>query len=228
MNRRSFLAFLGSTATLSVAGCTRAGSTSSPDTDQRVVRLDTVDDLSAEHDVEMTVELLQSRIDSEQTARLAVSTTNRGECRALSVAPEMCALFNRNQGGSDHPEELWLHRAGTTDVSNRDGDRWVADRPSDDPRAYPAYACLPHEYDTGETVRNEYELWDDYRVDGYMEPGTYRWEETVRMFSPDGDHGGDEEDVLGSFQWGFDIEVPSLRTPDEPRQSSANASASTG
>lgn len=207
MNRRMVLVALGSAATLSVAGCTQAGSTSSPDTDRRVVHLDTVDDVPAEHDVEVSVELLHASIDAEQTARLSVSTTNTGERRAISVSPDMCALFNRNQGGSDNPEGLWLHRAGSTDGIERDGDRWVADRPSDDPRVYPSYACLPTEYDTGETVLNEYELWDDYRVEGYMDQGTYRWEERVRIFSPDSDDGGGEDDELGSFQWGFDVEI---------------------
>lgn len=205
MNRRTVLATLGSAATLSVAGCTRVGSVSSPDTDRRVVRLESVDSVPSEHDLEMSVELLESRIDADQTTRLAVSTTNTGARRALSVSPDMCALFNRNRGGSENPEGLWLHRAGTSDGIERDGDRWVADRPSDDPRVYPSYGCLATVYETGEAVRNTYELWDDYRVDGYMDPGTYRWEERVRIFSVNDDGQGDHDEQLGSFHWGFDV-----------------------
>ena len=207
MNRRSVLAALGSAATLSIAGCTQVGSSSSLDTDRRVVYLYAVDDVPAEHDVEMSAEVLQSSIDVEQTARLAVSTTNTGERRALSVAPDQCALFNRNQGGSDHPKGLWLYRADVASHIDRTDDRWVADRPSDQPRVYPSYACLSKVYENGETVTNEYEIWDDYRVAGYMAPGTYRWEENVRIFSADDDEAGNNEEQIGLFHWGFDIEL---------------------
>lgn len=207
MHRRAVPAALGSAAAGATAGCTRAGSIPSPDTDRRVVRLASVDDIPAEHEVELSVDILQSRIDADHTASLEVSTTNTGDRRAFSVSPDMCALFTRNRGGSEHPQGVWLHRADSTSHIDRKDDRWVADRPPDEPRVYPSYGCLATVYDTGDTVTNEYELWDDYRDSGYMDPGTSRWEERVRIFSANDGEQGDNDELLGSFHWGFDVEL---------------------
>lgn len=210
MKRRAILATIGSAATLSVAGCTRVGSIPSPDTDRRMVELESVEGVPAKHEVKMEVEILGSAINADQTAILEVSTTNTGERRTIPVAPDKCSLFNRSRGGSDHPKGLWLHRAGSTSHIDRQGDRWVADRPADEPRLFHDYGCAWGAYETGETVTNEYEIWDDYRIVGYMDPGTYRWEERVNISKAEGQ--GEEDDELGSFHWGFDIE---LSVPDE-------------
>lgn len=92
------------------------------------------------------------------------------------------------------PRERRVHRT--------EGREWVRDRPADEPRGYPAYACLQKVYESGESVSNEHLLWDDYRVEGYLGAGTYRWKEEVTI-------GGPEEPVdagsLGSFTWGFSL-----------------------
>lgn len=205
MHRRSVLTTLGSAASLSIAGCSRLGSLRSPSTDRRVVRLVDADGVPAAYEVLVTVEILDPAITPDGTARLRISTTNTGRRRALSVSPGKCSLFNRTRGGSDHPPGLWLHRAGSTSHIERDGDRWVADRPPDDPRVYPDYGCLATVYETGDTVTNEYEVWHDYQVSGYMNPGTYRWEERIRIYDAADGHAGDDQ--VGSFHWGFELEV---------------------
>lgn len=204
MNRRQALRSLAGLASVSLAGCSNVTSMRN-DTDlQRSVSLAEVDDVPEEQEVEMDVELLQGTINAEQTARLRVTTTNTGRRRAISVSEDMCSLFNRQRGASDEPPGLWLHRPKSEESIERDGEKWVRDRPADDPRAYAAYACLPKVYESGVSVSNEYLLWDDYRVEGYLEPGTSRWEEEVTISEP-------EEPVdagsLGRFTWGFSLEL---------------------
>lgn len=215
MNRRRALSILGTAASISIAGCTRFRSVTSPETDHRIVHPTAVDSVPGEYEIEMAVDLVEPRITSDHTARIQIATTNEGPRRAISVADGSCGLFNRSKGGSDSPRGLWLHRSGSTQHIERDGDRWVADKPQSEPRVFPDYGCLAGEYDTGDTVTNEYEVWDDYRVAGYMDPGTYRWHEQVRISNVESGESGDKEggagdEELGEFYWGFEIE---LQTP---------------
>jgi len=171
---------------------------------QRTVSLASVDPVPAGFEVEMEAELLRSRVTDAETARLRITTTNTGSPRSISVAPDDCSLLNRSKGGSDRPAGLWLHDPERAERIDRDGSRWEADRDSDEPRAYAMYGCLKKEYAEGEAVSNEYVLWSDYRVGGYMEPGTYRWEEEVSVSdgeTPTGTADGN------SFTWGFSLTV---------------------
>ena len=59
---------------------------------------------------------------------------------------------------------------------DRSGDRWTRKADPDDPKAWAACGCLSRVYTEGESVTNEYVLWDDYRVEGYLVPDTYRFE----------------------------------------------------
>lgn len=171
---------------------------------QRTVSLVSVDSVPTGFEVEIDAELLRSRVTDAEPARLRITTTNTGSPRSISVAPDDCSLLNRSKGGSDRPTGLWLHDPGQADRIDRNGNRWEADRDSDEPRAYAAYGCLKKEYAEGESVSNEYVLWSDYRVEGYMEPGTYRWEEEVSVSegeTPTGTTDGN------SFTWGFSLSV---------------------
>jgi hypothetical protein len=49
-------------------------------------------------------------------------------------------------------------------------------------------------------------VWDDYRVPGYLKPGTYRWEGTVYVAEQDPDS-NDSEDSTEQFDWGFGLEL---------------------
>jgi hypothetical protein len=171
---------------------------------QRTVSLASVDSVPAGFEVELEAELLRSRVTDAETARLRITTTNTGSPRSISVAPDDCSLLNRSKGGSDSPEGCWLHDPERADRLTRDGNRWEADRDPDEHRAYAAYGCLKKEYAEGESVSNEYVLWSDYQAEGYMEPGTYRWEEEVSVSegaTPTGTADGN------SFTWGFSLSV---------------------
>lgn len=218
MNRRTFLAGAGFAGLAGLAGCISAPTTAGdrpaeptptpdgtpvPDDAQRVVSLSAVDDVPAAHEVSIDVELLDGVVTPASTARLRVTTTNEGDRRRLSVAPDQCALFNRGRGASERPG-LWLHRPNKAEYVDRRGDRWVRNASADEPRAYLAYGCLNYLYETGESVSNEYLVWDDYQARGYMPPGSYRFAETVRVGPPDRERA---DETLAEFDWGFDVEV---------------------
>lgn len=167
-----------------------------------VAERDAVDD---DHAVRMNVEVRRRRVTDRRTARFAVTTTNTGPRRALSVGSGGCALFNRSEGGSDDPAGLWLYRPERAASVDRAGSEWRADRPADASRVYQAYGCLPVAYGPGESRTTEYVLWDDYRVEGYLTPGSYRWETDVGVWT-DADPGAGD-DPSGEFTWGFSLRV---------------------
>jgi hypothetical protein len=230
MRRRDLLRAAALAGTTAVAGCTnaldtepRGGGGSSPtDTTpgsptespagtgreelQRTVSLASVDSVPTEFEVEMDVELLRSSVTGAETARLRITTTNTGSPRSISVAEDMCSLLNRSKGGSDSPAGLWLQPPDSTKHIDREGDRWEADRSPDEHRAYAAYGCTNKEYAAGESVRNEYVLWSDFQAEGYMDPGTYRWEEAVSVSDPDGATPTGTADG-NTFSWGFSLSV---------------------
>jgi hypothetical protein len=226
MNRRTYLAALtsGPLAAAALSGCLdRTGGARSPANGesptrtpspsptsdppeglQRLVQLDAVDDVPVDG-LAIEAEVVEPSVTDEHPARVAVTTTNDGRKRDVTGGDGMCCLFNRS-GGASEPGGLWLHRAGSTESIERDGDRWTRDRAPGDPRAYAAYACLPTTFATGKSLTNEYYVWDDYRVEGYLRPGVYRFAEEVTVVEPNGDL-TEEADVLANFEWGFSVRV---------------------
>lgn len=210
MNRRRILAVGGTTL---FGGClTRAGlDASGPkstetfglDEVQRRMSLANVDEVREKYAVGIDAELSEETVTAAHTARLRVTVANEGEKRKLSAGEGMCNPFNREKGKSENPG-LWLHEPEDTEWIERKGDRWTRDRSPNEQRMFPNYGCLPREYEEGESVTTEYAVWDDYRVVGYMGPGTYRFEEQIRIYAPKYD---DWKDTLGEFRWGFDLRV---------------------
>lgn len=222
MKRRMLLIALGTGEISTLAGCMSDFSSSEPTatpskqrtqtaatrTDggsefQRKVSIDDYDSVPSEYGIEIDVEILRSSITDKQTARLKVTTINNTTKQAISVDSNQCDIFNRSRGGSDDPPGLWLHNPDYAENINRKNHRWVSDKPPDEPRGFPAYGCKMKEYEKGESVSNEYLIWDDYRVKGYLEPGVYRWEENIHI-SESVDTTDDSDD---SFTWGFSIEI---------------------
>lgn len=204
MNRRTLLRGIA-TGAAGLAGCItpRARRGDGPADRRRRVSVAGRDDTA--HGIRMDVELLRATVTDDRTARLAITTTNAGPRRALSVGTDGCALLNRSEGRSDNPAGLWLYRDGQTEWLERDGRKWEPDRSADEPRAYPAYGCGPTTYDSDESVTTEYVLWDDYRVDGYLTPGSYRWETDVAVWADPSGAFGDEPSER--FAWGFSLRV---------------------
>lgn len=205
MHRRTLLAAVGGASVAGLAGCQRLRGTWSDDDGRRRLALASQDAVPEPHEVSIDVELLDGTITTERTARLRLTVTNEGSPRAISAGEGMCNLFNRHRGGSDDPAGLWLYRPSKTGGLERRGDRWVEDRRPSEPRGFPAYACSSRQYASGESVATEYEVWDDYLVEGYLDPGTYRWEEDVGI-QADPEAAGTET-TGATVTWGFSLAV---------------------
>lgn len=200
MMRRHVLSIFGSGGVIGLAGCLTGGSSGGGSL-QRQVSLADQDAVAGDHELRINVELLEPSITDTQPARVQITTTNEGPRRALSIGIDGCVLFNRDRGGSDEPPGLWLHTLETAKNIERTENRWVRDAPADQLREYLAYGCRPREYDAGESVTNKYEIWDDYRVDGYLDSGTYRWEEEVSIWHDP----SSAEEADTTLTWGFSL-----------------------
>ncbi|MFC7213652.1 hypothetical protein ACFQO4_06095 [Saliphagus sp. GCM10025334] len=206
MQRRALL--VGSAAALvaGAAGCLgEIGPSSSARADgtKRELTMVEQDSIPAEHEVLIDVTLLEETVTEERPARLEVRTTNEGDERALSVGEAGCSLFNRSRGGSDDPEGLWLYRH--TDHLERVDGRWVEDRDAEEGRTFTTQGCPPRTYDPDESVVTEYEVWHDFQIDGYFDPGAYRWKHRVSGWD-DPDTRGDADKAF-SLEWGFALRV---------------------
>lgn len=225
MHRRTILITAGGTLTGALTGCISStdGNESSTPSDepsatptptsrkatdvarQRTVSLDHQDEVPKRHQVSVDVEVLEPAITAAHTARLRVTTTNEGPARSLSVGPDMCSMFNRSRAGSDDPAGLWLHQPEDSQDADRKGERWVPDRPQSKPRSFATYGCLPRTYESAESISTEYAVWDDCRIEGYLQPGTYRWEEEIQIW--DDTDAKDTDSPSATFTWGFSIAV---------------------
>lgn len=224
MRRRTLLRTVSGTLAVSLAGCTSnidqdnsptptSDTSTSPtptsakpsDARQRTVMLESQDEVPDTHQVSINVDVLEPAITNSHTARIRLTTINEGPARSLSVGPDQCNLFNRNRAGSDDPAGLWLYQPEETEYLERKGERWVPDRPPSQPRSFAAYGCTPRFYESGESVQTEFVVWDDYRVDGYLKPGTYRWEEDIRIWEDT--KARDSDTPSTTFTWGFSLAV---------------------
>lgn len=202
MNRRALLGGLGTLGATGLSGCVRfpAPSWSEHASPASTVSLNAQDTVPDRYDIDIDVEVVQADFTDDSPAVIRVTTTNHGDPLKLSIGTGYCSIFNRRGGGSDDPPGLWLHRPGSLGSDREDG-RWVADRPPGEPRGFPDVGCTMQTYRGGESVSSTYQVWDDYRKRGYLVPGTYRWEETVRFSDASSETDSGEE----SFEWGFSM-----------------------
>ena len=213
MNRRTFLATSGAATTGIIGGCLSEvspgtdpdGGDESPSTtatvpDPRRVTLIETDDLG-DHDLTVEVEMLSSRVDQSSPGRLEIRTTNTGERRRLQIqADDDCSLFNRLDCGSQ-PEGLWLYHAEDL-PDERKNHRWEPDK--DEGRSGGDYGCQGPIYETGATITNEYEVWDDYVTPGYYPTGTFRFETSFEISET---KMTEDSEKLAEPTWGFSIDV---------------------
>ncbi|WP_312911454.1 hypothetical protein [Natronosalvus caseinilyticus] len=206
MHRRALLTGSAAALVAGAAGCLgEIGSTSSAraKNTERELALVEQESIPDEYGFSIDVTLLEETVTEDQSARLEVRTTNEGDERALSVGEAGCSLFNRSRGGSDDPEGLWLYRH--IDHLERVDGRWVEDRDADEGRTFTTQGCPPRAYDPGESIVTEYEVWHDFQVEGYFEPGTYHWSQRVSGWD-DPDARWDADKAV-SLEWGFALRV---------------------
>lgn len=171
-----------------------------PDGEQRRVRFDDTGSVPEGVPLSIDASLPERRITGTRTARVWVELTTEGSSRAVTVGSGGCALFNRAARASD-PAGLWLAR-GDRDV-DRDGNAWVADDLPSDPEGFGGYGCTPTALEAGEALTNGYAVWDDGRVDGYLEPGTYRWEAAIGVWAPPEAAGSPDR----TFDWHLSLDL---------------------
>lgn len=211
MNRRDFLSTLGASTIAGISGCitaSRRGDNDTTTTDeslQRVISLEDVDRIPDRYQLRASVDLTNHVVTNTQTAEIQISVTNTGENRLISIGDNRCDLFDRDAAGSDNPPGLWLFRSDRSRSIERDGQRWVQDLPQDRARGFNGYGCTPESFSSGETVTHEYEVWDDYRVRGYLSPNTYRWQENIRIWP--NTTVDDRGKPTHTLDWGFSILV---------------------
>lgn len=211
MDRRSLLRTVGTAGAIGIAGCTTdldnfAGTTPYPEGKQGRISLADQDTVPKEHQLRITARVVEPVISHRHTARLRLTISNEGPKRSLSIGEPKCDLLNRLKARSD-PPGLWLHPPGR--APERDGNRWVAPYSPDRDRGFGDYGCQARDYAKGESLRNEYLLWDDYQHQGYLEPGSYRWEVAEIEIMEPLPHSG-SSDTLATFSWGFSVELKSL------------------
>lgn len=204
MRRRALLRNLGMLSTISIAGCV---SDSNPvDTaTANTVLLDAQDAVPDKYDISIDVEVTNSEFTEDKPGIIRITTTNNGERVKLSAGSGKCSLFVKSRGGSDEPAGLWLHKPEIAERINRKEGRWVADKPSDAPRGSANYGCGMETYQAGQSKSEIFQVWDDYQIDGYLVPNTYRWETPVSISEETPETDGGE----GSFSWGFSLTLKS-------------------
>ena len=203
MKRRSVLFALGGAGILGVSGYQMSGmgATHGP---KRTVSVSSQDDIPDRYEMSITVDVLQDEITSSQTARLRVTTTNTGEKRGFSIGKHSCSLFNRSRGGSDDPAGLWLYRPQKAENLERRGTKWMPNEFQWESRGFSTKGCGSTVYEPRQRRSTVYEVWDDYKVDGYLESGTYRWEQEVEIYTDPDEAAGLADD---SFTWGFELNL---------------------
>jgi len=206
MDRRTLLATVGSVGVLGVGGHTLTTATDpGPETDERRVRLESVDSALENHQFRFEVEVLESRITGSHTARVTITTTNEGPQREITIGTRRdCRILNRSDGSSI-PRGAFLWRPHRTEHFERDGEKWRPTNVNSDGIAFGDYPCQATVLDTGESLQSEYELWDDHTEAGYLPPDTYRWERPLSVWEyPDPDYADSPEPTL---TWGFSLSV---------------------
>jgi len=212
MKRRQFLTMSLVAGTSLVGGCSGAESPTtslgegdespsptSVENPRRQVLLIESDDVT-DHELSVEVTLLSNQVDATSPAAIEVRTTNTGPQRRLKIESDPdCCLFNRQYQGSD-PQGVYLYHRNET-PEERKQNRWEE---TPDESGFGDYECGTPLYQQGDSVANEYEIWDDYRISGYYPTGTYRFEAPIEIH--EGDEPGDSE-LLDEVTWGFSINV---------------------
>ncbi|PSQ18232.1 hypothetical protein BRD00_05695 [Halobacteriales archaeon QS_8_69_26] len=236
MRRRTLLAAAAGTLG-SLAGCGTGGGsdpgyeglpadqapdeTFAPDERQRRIALEAVDPVPAAADLAIDVELLDGTVTGEDPAELAITTTNEGPERFVSVGEGGCSLFNRDRGESED-QALWLVQQGFPGMQFYAGDGpdekrvdplWAVRTDGDGPPpgiVFLDYGCAPRLFPPGDAVTSEYRVWDGWRGEGYMSPGLHRVETDVEVRATETPDEGDDPvpgDTVASFTWGLELRV---------------------
>jgi hypothetical protein len=210
------------TSTSETGTQTPASETTSNEDIQRRISIAGVDEVPDEHDLRIEIELLQSTVTDEHTAHLRLTATDEtSRKRRIGIGTGQCNLFNREKGESE-PPGLWLYTPERAKEIDRADNRWTKQQDSDKVRAFADYGCAYRPTVHNEPIINEYLVWDDSWVDGYMTPGTYRFAAAITVggqafgnnptiigdnATTTGDTATTTTEPASEFTWGFSLAV---------------------
>lgn len=215
MNRRALIRLLVGGGITATCGCLNRTDLSPRSNQtvreglQRRVSVIGRDSVPDKYQFRIKAELLRSTITGSQTAKIRITTINGESEKQLSISAENCALFNRKSQGS-LPEGLWLRPVGERIDSSDEKSKWIARNLPESPGGFGGYGCPQRSFDKGESIHTDYIILHDGRVNGYLEPGQYRFEEEVEMTEKDSKNR--DTATSTSLTWGFSLEITH---PDE-------------
>lgn len=207
MDRRLFLVNSG-VVVIGVSGCQKISENTmtNKNTDRscredadKVVELQKSGTISPELNISITAEIDKNIISSDKTATLQTSVINEGEDREINIRDDSkCHLFNRGSGRST-PPGIWIYRDEDT-PDDRLEDCWTRNLSSEEEPPFDDYSCPFEHFPTGDSITTSYEIWDDHTNNGYLSPGTYRFD-TVFMTS--GINGGGPNKI----DWWIELQI---------------------
>ena len=197
---RALLAAAGGAVAASLAGCTSSASSENDDPQYRRVELTDADSVDDAHGFAIDVSVLEPDVTPERTARVRIQITNQGDTRHIAPPLPDEGVFSGYRDATSNPAGLLLlHVTGNRSDDPDDGDgRWSEQNPN----GGGGEGKGTWEFPSGETQTHEYRVFDDSDEEGYIEPGSYRFETELLHKPLDGD-----DQSWSSTVWGFTLDV---------------------
>jgi len=148
--------------------------------------------------------MVESMATKNHPAQVQFSLTNDGQTRWIQVGPR-CPLFWGDNWASS-PDGLLLSSSEESRYVAESGPRWIIDPPED--LTFGDGGCGRRQYKTGESLRTEYAVYDDGRVDGYLDPGTYMFNDEFGLQPHGGDNSETSDPIGVSWKFSLTIETP--------------------
>lgn len=194
MKRRTYLSGLAA-GLAGVAGCMATGSDSSVPAARELVAVSAAVPDDSDVSVEPTVE--RRTIDSERTAQFELAVTWNGtESQGLSFGNRVPFSFpNYSTGRSG----LVLLPANTS-IERRNDRKWVPET-YDDGNIASNSTLVVGELEPGESVSETWAVWADPQNASRIEPGTYRFDDRIGLYSDLSSDDGDQ------IEWSLTVEI---------------------
>lgn len=194
MKRRRVLKLIGGAGIAGYAGClgaptvqTDSQTTSSEkktqtERDTREVIIANQDTMADEHNLRIEATMLEPTVTEAHPARLRITITNDHERRTTFY--HGCSAFSKYDWMSN-PYGLFLANAESPSWALESGPQWIIEPPSEPGTEgyFGDAACGASPYKPGQSRRFERVLYDDGRIEGYLEPGTYGFTDTFLLTS---------------------------------------------
>lgn len=196
MNRRTWLAGIGTAGLSGLAGCLTIGrgSTNTPvggDADARRVSIRSIDDIPQEADVTFSVEVVDDSITPESSALLTTVMENDGDESIQVKLP-----FYKGASSWTSEAGILLYSLEAPGAPSIGGSVacFGTDGKSKDSLAWSTEGTPTYQLGSGESHSNKLIVVDDPTATGCFPPGTYRFESdhTVRSVE---------------FTWGFELRI---------------------